>query len=69
MHGGVIPCPGDVRFEYRDDPTISAPTDTIIRILATCVPGSDPCSFRGTDSVRPAHPDGARILRKGRRRG
>jgi threonine dehydrogenase-like Zn-dependent dehydrogenase len=51
MRGAVIHAPGDVRFEDRDDPKITHPTDAIIRTVATCVCGSDLWQYRGTDPV------------------
>jgi threonine dehydrogenase-like Zn-dependent dehydrogenase len=41
MRGAVLYGPGDVRFEDRDIPRITEPTDAVIRISATCVCGSD----------------------------
>lgn len=51
MRGAVIHAPGDVRFEQREDPEIVAPSDAIIRLVATCICGSDLWSFRGADQV------------------
>ncbi len=42
LHG-----PGDVRLETVADPTILRPTDAIVRIVASCVCGSDLWSYRG----------------------
>lgn len=42
MRGAVLYAPGDIRVVDRNDPTIIAPTDAIIRLTATCVCGSDP---------------------------
>jgi threonine dehydrogenase-like Zn-dependent dehydrogenase len=50
--------PGDVRVEERPDPAITAPTDAIIRLAATCVCGSDLWSWRGTDPVTQPTPMG-----------
>jgi threonine dehydrogenase-like Zn-dependent dehydrogenase len=50
--------PGDVRVEERPDPAITAPTDAIIRLAATCVCGSDLWSWRGTDPVTRPTPMG-----------
>ncbi|MCU1641459.1 MAG: threonine dehydrogenase-like protein [Nocardia sp.] len=58
MRGAVIYAPGDVRFEERPDPEISAPTDAIIRTVATCVCGSDLWSYRGINPVSEPHPMG-----------
>jgi threonine dehydrogenase-like Zn-dependent dehydrogenase len=51
MRGTVLHAPGDVRFEQRDDPTITSPTDAIIRMSATCVCGSDLWDYRGINPV------------------
>ena len=51
MHGAVIHAPGDVRLEQRADPVIVYPTDAVIRIVATCVCGSDLWSYRGVTPV------------------
>jgi hypothetical protein len=37
MQGAVLYGPGDLRFEVRAAPTITKPTDAIIRISVTCV--------------------------------
>ena len=41
MKGAILYGPRDVRFEERDTPKITKPTDAIIRTSATCVCGSD----------------------------
>ena len=51
MRGVVMYAPGDVRTEYRDDPTIIEPTDAIIRLSAACVCGSDLWPYRGFDAA------------------
>jgi threonine dehydrogenase-like Zn-dependent dehydrogenase len=58
MRGAVIYGPGDVRFEDRPDPAISAPTDAIVRTVATCVCGSDLWRYRGIAGVREPTPIG-----------
>jgi threonine dehydrogenase-like Zn-dependent dehydrogenase len=40
---------GDVRVEDREDPNIVDPTDTIIRVTATCICGSDLWPYRGVE--------------------
>src|SRR5919199_6608005 len=54
MKGAILYGPRDVRFEQRADPTITEPTDAIIRLAATCVCGSDLWPYR--DSEAPAQP-------------
>lgn len=58
MRGAVIHAPGDVRFEERADPTIEQPTDAVIRMVATCVCGSDLWSYRGENEIRHPQPIG-----------
>src|SRR5215470_15515266 len=58
MLGTVLYGPRDVRFEERDVPTITKPTDAIIRISATCVCGSDLWPYRGIQPVAQPTPMG-----------
>ena len=58
MRGTIIHAPGDVRFSERVDPTIMAPTDVIIRTVATCVCGSDLWRYRGIQEVTKPTPIG-----------
>ncbi|MEU5875264.1 zinc-dependent alcohol dehydrogenase family protein [Glycomyces sp. NPDC047369] len=58
MYGTVIHAPGDVRFEERPDAAITAPTDAVIRLAATCVCGSDLWPYRGVEPVGEPHPMG-----------
>ena len=51
MRGAVLYGPRDVRFEERDMPTITQPTDAIIRMSATCVCGSDLWPYRGVQPI------------------
>lgn len=51
MRAAVMHGPGDVRVEDLPEPTITAPTDAIIRLAAACVCGSDLWSYRGDDPV------------------
>jgi threonine dehydrogenase-like Zn-dependent dehydrogenase len=55
MRGAVLHAPGDVRVEDRPDPVIEKPTDAVIKLVATCICGSDLWPYRGIDPVsRPA---------------
>jgi threonine dehydrogenase-like Zn-dependent dehydrogenase len=58
MRGAVLYGPGDVRFEERTAPTILEPTDAILRILATCVCGSDLWPYRGIQPITGPTPMG-----------
>src|SRR5690242_9564364 len=58
MRGAVLYGPRDVRVEQRADPTITQPTDAIIRVSATCVCGSDLWPYRGIAPVSGPSPMG-----------
>jgi threonine dehydrogenase-like Zn-dependent dehydrogenase len=58
MKGAVLYGPRDLRFEERDAPKITKPTDAIIRISATCVCGSDLWPYRGINPVPQPTPMG-----------
>jgi threonine dehydrogenase-like Zn-dependent dehydrogenase len=58
MRGAVLHAPGDIRVEDRDDPTVVAPTDAVIRLTATCVCGSDLWPYRGIEPVKGPAPMG-----------
>src|SRR5437899_1951590 len=58
MRGTVLYAPRDVRFEERAAPTITKPTDAVIRISATCVCGSDLWNYRGINPVTQPTPMG-----------
>lgn len=58
MRGTIIYGPRDVRFEERQDPSIVAATDAVIRTVATCVCGSDLWRYRGIQEVTKPKPIG-----------
>jgi threonine dehydrogenase-like Zn-dependent dehydrogenase len=58
MRGAVIYGKGDVRFEEREAPRITQPTDAIVRTSATCVCGSDLWSYRGINPITQPTPFG-----------
>src|SRR3712207_2264069 len=51
MRGTVLYGPRDIRFEDREDPNITRPTDAVIRIAATCICGSDLWPYRGVQKI------------------
>ncbi|CAH0231671.1 putative zinc-binding alcohol dehydrogenase Rv1895 [Microbacterium oxydans] len=51
MRGVIMHGPGDVRVEDRPKPTITRPTDAVIKLAATCICGSDLWPYRGADGV------------------
>jgi threonine dehydrogenase-like Zn-dependent dehydrogenase len=58
VRGAILYAPRDVRFEERAAPTITKPTDAVIRISATCVCGSDLWPYRGINPVAQPTPMG-----------
>ena len=58
MRATIIHKPGDVRVEQVADPKIARPTDAVIRLVATCVCGSDLWDYRGVNPVDEPHPIG-----------
>ena len=58
MQGTMIYGPRDIRFEDRPDPTITKPTDAVLRLSATCICGSDLWSYRGIQPITQPGPMG-----------
>ena len=58
MRGAVLYGPRDVRFEEREAPKITKPTDAIIRLWATCICGSDLWPYRGIQTIAQPTPMG-----------
>lgn len=58
MRGAVLHGPRDVRFEERQEPTITKSTDAIIKLSATCVCGSDLWPYRGAEPITAPTPMG-----------
>ena len=58
MRGTVIHAPGDIRLEEQPDAAVTAPTDAVIRLSATCICGSDLWAYRGVEPVSEPHPIG-----------
>src|SRR2546428_869121 len=58
MKGTVLYGSRDIRFEDRETPRIEQPTDAVIRIVATCVCGSDLWPYRGLQPIKGPQPMG-----------
>ena len=58
MRGVVMYGPGDVRVEDVAEPGISEPTDAVIRLVATCICGSDLWAYRGIEKLDEPRPMG-----------
>ncbi|HEX8780268.1 MAG TPA: zinc-dependent alcohol dehydrogenase family protein [Nocardioides sp.] len=53
MRATTIHAPGDIRVEEVPDPSISAPTDAIVKVVAGCICGSDLWPYRGHNDITP----------------
>ena len=51
MKATILHAPRDIRLDDVEDPTILAPTDTVVRVVAACVCGSDLWSYRGINDL------------------
>lgn len=51
MRATVIHAAGDVRLEQVPDPQVVLPTDAVVRVVASCVCGSDLWPYRGANDV------------------
>ena len=58
MRGAVMHAPGEVEVVDRPDPEIMEPTDSVIRLSATCICGSDLWPWRGIEEVTDPAPMG-----------
>ena len=52
----------DIRLEEHPDLTIEAPTDAIVRVVASCICGSDLWPYRGENDITPGDPIGHEIV-------
>ena len=51
-----------IRLEDRPVPTIDAPTDAIIKVVAACICGSDLWPYRGENQITPGDPIGHEMV-------
>ena len=58
MKATVLHGERDIRFEDRPEPTITKPTDAILRLSATCICGSDLWPYRGIQAIAQPTPMG-----------
>ena len=52
----------DIRVEDRLAPTIEAPTDAIVQVIAACICGSDLWPYRGENDITPREPIGHEVV-------
>jgi threonine dehydrogenase-like Zn-dependent dehydrogenase len=55
MKATLIHGPRDIRFEPVPDPQIRRPTDALVRVVASCVCGSDLWPYRGVTPTNEPH--------------
>jgi threonine dehydrogenase-like Zn-dependent dehydrogenase len=67
MRATVMYGPGDVRVEQLPDPGLEQPTDALVRVVRTCVCGSDLHPYHSMPAAEQGNPYGPRVHR--RRRG
>ncbi|RGE20335.1 zinc-dependent alcohol dehydrogenase family protein [Leucobacter sp. wl10] len=51
MRAVIMDAPGEVAVGHRDDPRIVDPADAVLRLVATCICGSDLWPYRGVEPV------------------
>ena len=51
MRATTIHAPRDIRLSEVADPTITAATDAVVRVVAACICGSDLWSYRGENPI------------------
>ncbi|WP_409484698.1 zinc-dependent alcohol dehydrogenase family protein [Arsenicicoccus dermatophilus] len=58
MRATMIHAPRDIRLEQTPDPTVLAPTDAVVRVVRSCICGSDLWPYRGVNPTDEPHPIG-----------
>ena len=53
MRATTLHGPKDIRFTEVPDPVIKAPTDAIVKVVASCICGSDLWNYRGDNEIKP----------------
>ncbi len=53
MRATTIHAPGDIRLSDVSEPTLTAPTDAIVKVVAGCICGSDLWPYRGENDIDP----------------
>lgn len=62
MRATVIHAPHDIRVEEVPDPAIQHPTDVVVRVLRSCICGSDLWAYRGVAARVPGQRIGHEFL-------
>jgi threonine dehydrogenase-like Zn-dependent dehydrogenase len=58
MLATLIHGPRDIRATEVEDATVQRPTDAVVRVVASCICGSDLWPYRGVQETRKTHPIG-----------
>ncbi|MFD7710071.1 zinc-dependent alcohol dehydrogenase family protein [Streptomyces sp. NPDC059785] len=62
MRATTIHAPYDVRVEHVPDPLVQLPTDAVVRVLRSCICGSDLWAYRGEAAREPGQRIGHEFL-------
>jgi len=62
MRVTTIHAPRDIRLEQRPAPTIDEPTEAIVKVVASCICGSDLWPYRGENDIDPGSPIGHEMV-------
>jgi threonine dehydrogenase-like Zn-dependent dehydrogenase len=52
----------DIRLEERPTPSLEAPTEAIVKVVAACICGSDLWPYRGENEITPGQPIGHEVV-------
>ncbi len=55
MRATLIHGPRDIRSTETDDPKVERPTDAVVRVVASCICGSDLWPYRGIQETKEVH--------------
>ncbi|MEU8654859.1 zinc-dependent alcohol dehydrogenase family protein [Streptomyces sp. NPDC048737] len=62
MRATVIHGPGDIRVEHVPDAVVRDPSDAVVRVVLSCVCGTDLWAYRGVAGSRPGQRTGHEFL-------
>jgi threonine dehydrogenase-like Zn-dependent dehydrogenase len=62
MRVATIHGAGDIRLEERPEPVVKRATDAVVRVVASCICGSDLWPYRGENPIRPGDPIGHEVV-------
>jgi threonine dehydrogenase-like Zn-dependent dehydrogenase len=62
MRVATIHAPGDIRLEERPRPTVTEPTQAVVKVTAACVCGSDLWPYRGANEIDAGSPIGHEVV-------